>query len=124
MIIDSISVFSKPYNEKADIWSLGILIVEMIEGKPPYMKYSAQKACQMIIKKGAPKIQKTISKDLENFLKKCLHKKVEKRSTASELLSHPFIVKNALGYSQLEPLMSAVLDVIYMPDSESESNKE
>ena len=91
----------------------------MIEGRPPYMKYAPHKASQMIVKKGAPKVKRTISKDLENFLKKCLHKKADKRSSTDELLQHPFIVNNALSHSQLEPLMTAVLDDLYRSDNES-----
>lgn len=113
--------YSKPYNEKADIWSLGILIIEMIDGKPPYMKYSAHKACEMISKKAPPKPKNTISKDLQNFLKQCLQRKAEKRPSASKLLGHAFIVDNALHHRQLEPLMTAVLDEIYDSEEKDDS---
>lgn len=92
----------------------------MIEGSPPYMTYAPQKACHMILKKGAPKIKRAISPELENFLKKCLQRKVEKRLSAAELLQHPFILKNALEHSQLQPLMQAVLDDMYEDDEEEE----
>lgn len=116
--------FSKPYNEKADIWSLGILVIEMVEGTPPYMKYPPEKACKKILKKTKPKIKQQISPDLKDFIKNCLHRKIEKRWSADQLLKHPFIVKNSLSYTKLEPLMSAVLKEIYLPDSDEESECE
>ena len=29
-------IYQKPYNESADIWSLGVLLYELYTGKPPY----------------------------------------------------------------------------------------
>lgn len=112
----------KPYNEKADIWSLGILIIEMVEGRPPYMKYPPHKACQLILKKGAPKVSRPVSADLDSFLKRCLQRKVEKRWSAADLLQHAFIVNNGLHYSQLEPLMRSVLEEVYAGSGEMDNS--
>lgn len=119
------NVCRKPYNEKADIWSLGILVIEMIDGKPPYMKYSPTKACQKILKQTKPpKIKPKISDDLAGFIKLCLERKVSKRASAATLLKHPFITGNSLHYSKLEPLMESVLSEIYDDETDGLVNNE
>lgn len=111
-------VSSKPYNEKADIWSLGILVIEMIEGTPPYMKYPPQKACKLIVKKYKLKIKRKISDQLKDFLARCLRKKVEKRWGVDQLLEHDFIKDNALESTALEELMTALFNDLYGSDEE------
>jgi protein-serine/threonine kinase len=86
----------KEYNHKVDIWSLGIMIIEMVEGEPPYLEEEQLKALYIIATTGTPKLKNpdALSKDLKSFLFQCLEVDVEKRATTEQLQKHPF-----LGYA-------------------------
>lgn len=46
------------YNTKADVWSLGVTILELIDGKPPHKSLPAMKAVLMVLNSPAPKLNK------------------------------------------------------------------
>jgi protein-serine/threonine kinase len=71
-----------------DIWSLGIMAIEMIEGQPPYIDEEPLKALYLIATIGTPRLRKpeALSPTLRDFLKKALEVNVQKRASATELL--------------------------------------
>ena len=44
------------YNNKVDVWSLGILAMELANGDPPYLEEDATKALVFIVSKPSPKL--------------------------------------------------------------------
>ena len=99
-------VKQKEYGPKVDIWSLGIMAIEMIESEPPYLNEEPLKALWLIATNGTPRLKKPekLSKELKAFLSVCLCVDVKSRASATELLSHEFL-KTGSSPSSLAELL-------------------
>ncbi|XP_064000510.1 STE20-like serine/threonine-protein kinase isoform X2 [Pogoniulus pusillus] len=83
----------RPYDYKADIWSLGITLIEMAQIEPPHHELNPMRVLLKIAKSDPPTLAQPSkwSADFKDFLKRCLEKNVDARWSATQLLQHPFV---------------------------------
>ncbi|KAI5287570.1 Protein kinase [Ascosphaera aggregata] len=99
-------VKQKEYGPKVDVWSLGIMAIEMIESEPPYLNEEPLKALFLIATNGTPRLKhpERLSKELKSFLSVCLCVDVKSRATSEELLSHEYM-KQGCSLASLAELL-------------------
>jgi len=120
---------SSSYDEKADIWSVGITAIEMAECAPPHYDLHPMNALFIIPTSKAPTLTKKSkwSKEFNDFVSQSVNKNVKKRADAKTLLQvmtdtlncplsfgpylripsqHPFI----LGAKQSTTVLAEVVD--------------
>lgn len=62
------------FDAKADIWSFGITMFELLTGNPPLWQLDPGKAMRTIAKSMPPRLElNTINKDLRDLVNSCLH---------------------------------------------------
>ncbi|CEL98122.1 unnamed protein product [Vitrella brassicaformis CCMP3155] len=88
----------KGYGRKADIWSLGCVIVEMATARHPWetdtFKFDNELAAmfKIAMTQETPPIPSHLSVCCQDFLSRCFQRDPEARPEAAELLEHPFVL--------------------------------
>ena len=98
------------FNEKEDIWALGVLCYEMFMGKKPYKEGEKD----FLNKKDIP-IPTNISSTAQSFLSSMLQKDIDKRLSANELLKSDFITKNLKELKKIKIPNNNIMFKAYTP---------
>ena len=87
------------YDGKADIWSLGITLIELATGRPPHAHIPPMQVMQKIVEWPAPTLAscslhgREFSAPFASFIGLCLQKDPTQRATVTQLLRHEFVKK-------------------------------
>ncbi|KAG6900863.1 hypothetical protein C0993_009981 [Termitomyces sp. T159_Od127] len=92
------------HTQKADIWSVGCLIVEMLTGEHPWAQLTQMQAIFKIGSSAKPTIPSDISAEAQSFLRLTFELDHEARPAAAELLQHPWISKKGKGGKNITPV--------------------
>ncbi|EKM79117.1 hypothetical protein AGABI1DRAFT_120578 [Agaricus bisporus var. burnettii JB137-S8] len=76
----------------SDIWSVGCLVIELLEGHPPYHDLDPMPALFRIVQDDCPPIPDGASPIVKDFLYHCFQKDSNLRISAKKLLKHPWMV--------------------------------
>ena len=88
------------YDEKVDIWSLGIICYELLIGKNPFDSQSMAELLEKI-RKGYYYLPKTLSKETISFINGMIQDKAKNRLSARKLLHHKFIKNDVNKFNQI-----------------------
>ncbi|XP_011482705.1 STE20-like serine/threonine-protein kinase isoform X4 [Oryzias latipes] len=112
----------RPYDYKADIWSLGVTLIEMAQVEPPNHEMNPMRVLLKIAKSEPPTLMQPSrwSPEFSDFLRKALDKNVDNRWSPLQLLQHPFVS----SVSDSRPLLELIAEAKAEVTEEIEDSKE
>uniref|UniRef100_A0A3P9DQD6 non-specific serine/threonine protein kinase n=1 Tax=Maylandia zebra TaxID=106582 RepID=A0A3P9DQD6_9CICH len=112
----------RPYDYKADIWSLGVTLIELAQIEPPNHEMNPMRVLLKIAKSEPPTLMNPSrwSPEFSDFLRKALDKNVDNRWSTVQLLQHPFVT----SVTDSRPLRELIAEAKAEVTEELEDSKE
>ncbi len=96
---------NQKYNSKTDIWSLGIILYELVCLRLPFQGNSMKQLCYNIINASPAPPSTSFSKDMRDLVRDILAKDPRKRPSVNNVLARPIIkdrIKNFLNETKIQ----------------------
>jgi serine/threonine protein kinase len=88
----------KPYGAAVDLWAVGVLLYEMLFGKPPFMeeaKGATIRRIKSVDIRFPPKSERVnVSAQAMDLIKRLLVGEPERRLPLTRVMAHPWILQN------------------------------
>lgn len=82
---------NKPYNNRSDVWAMGVVLYELATGKHPFDGNSMTQLMQRIVRNSVPSVPSNYSKEMRQLCDLCLQKDPSRRPNIKQLLAHPCV---------------------------------
>ncbi|XP_063168690.1 mitogen-activated protein kinase kinase kinase kinase 1 [Candoia aspera] len=116
------------YNERCDVWSVGITAIELAELQPPMFDTHPLRVLVLMTKSGyqPPKLKEKArwTPAFHNFVKVTLTKTPKKRPSASKMLTHQFVTQTGLTQSLTLDLLEKERNPDQLPSCRGETDEE
>lgn len=116
-------IMKAKYSKMIDIWSFGVVLIEMFTGEPPLVRLNPQEIMKGILTtdlvdtlKSDPSVN--LSKDLESLLRQCLDHDPEKRSNTEVLLRHSYFKRYPFSIAINKEIRRCVLGFLEAKNEE------
>lgn len=89
----------RDYNEKADVWSAGVILYIMLGGVAPFCGESVEETFEAVLRANLrfpPRIFRSVSPQAKDLIRKMLCKDVSRRFSADQVLRHPWVTSGGL----------------------------
>lgn len=113
----------KPYDSKADVWAIGIILYELITFKKAYDSEQLTTLFKKIVNDPFEPLPEKTDNNLHLLVNVILNKDYVKRPNINDLAKIPCMKKYILKFLELHNLKSEVISLLDIIDDKNEKNK-
>ena len=114
----------KPYDGKADVWAIGVVLYELIMLKKPFRGEAVQNVLQQITKSSFEPLSNDVDSDLKMLVVALLNKDYNKRPSIFQVANFPAVKQQILAFIDENNIEHEVLEIIDLITSDHGSDSD